>query len=501
MTISFSDKSLKPKYIKIFFKGEENKVNQQNFEKCCSKIYEEISAPKSKEKDSEDEIVYNYQNNDINKDTFLLFIRCINEGSIEFDFQQRFELLRLCLDFNYTELLEKIKKSFIETANDNEYELIIQNINSMLKDQNDNNNNNQKLIELENIIASNFEHAIRYKEQIGNLPLELLHRILNNSFFTFKLDENDNENQFIEFFISQLKKNGRNSNVLLTRYRFTDFSSDNLKRLLKQDLFDLCLMKDNNKCLKNLLNDLDQMKKDKSILEEKIEKLTYLFESKINELENRIKQLEISKEDIINENLKLKNQIQQTSSSISELKQSVTKKFIQIDPIKTKNGIFQYFFNEYKEHSIIDNFIEIKGCSYIPTQKNFPQLLNHIIDPKLRDYHWSSENYEHSYFTIYFKNHQAKIHSYKLMVGSCNSNDFFRSWILKGFTSDNQIIILDDVSDCNDIKNNHRETTRQIKCDKYFTSIQVEMKGKNNSKDFIMRIRRIEIFGDLQLLQ
>ena len=94
-------------------------------------------------------------------------------------------------------MLEKIKKSFIETANDNEYELIIQNINSMLKDQNDNNNNNQKLIELENIIASNFEHAIRYKEQIGNLPLELLHRILNNSFFTFKLDENDNENQFI----------------------------------------------------------------------------------------------------------------------------------------------------------------------------------------------------------------------------------------------------------------------------------------------------------------
>ena len=104
---------------------------------------------------------------------------------------------------------------------------------------------------------------------------------------------------------------------------------------------------------------------------------------------------------------------------------------------------------------------------------------------------------------IVLKNNLIKINKYSLKIGKRNGDRVFRSWTLKGITSDEREILLDEVRENDDVVHNKGEITRNIEYQEeppFIRSIILTMKGKRyNCNDYHMDMRNIEIYGSITI--
>lgn len=180
-------------------------------------------------------------------------------------------------------------------------------------------------------------------------------------------------------------------------------------------------------------------------------------------------------------------------SSIKEI-QSILSVCLQDLKIKNcQNGIFQYFFDEYKVNPVNNGLIKIDGNSF----GGFHVKLPNIIDTKFINDFWCSNS--NPSFTINFKKFYVKINKYRIHVGLPVGMCYFNNWTLKGKTQDNREIILSEVTNLKEINQNHQEATIDVKDSPFVNSIQLIMNERNSCGDGAMRIRNIELFGYIKL--
>ena len=163
-------------------------------------------------------------------------------------------------------------------------------------------------------------------------------------------------------------------------------------------------------------------------------------------------------------------------------------------------GIFKYLFEEFKMNPVTKGLIEIEGNSNNDDEE---QLLPNIVDSNWTSSHWASQNSANSHIKIEFKNNLIKINKYSLKIGNTSGNYVFRSWTLKGITSDEREILLDEVSENDDVVHNKGEITRNIEYQEeppFIRSIILTMKGKEyKSNNCFMCMRNIEIYGSITI--
>lgn len=179
--------------------------------------------------------------------------------------------------------------------------------------------------------------------------------------------------------------------------------------------------------------------------------------------------------------------------SESDKKQSDVPVEQPITPETT--GVFAYLFDKYKQNPLSAGLVEITGNSFDVYEQN---LLPSLVDEHWDGNHWLSENVSNSYVTINFINFTVKIDKYRLRVGCSNGLGRFVSWDFEGVTKDNKKVLLDKVVDCAEITREHPEIEIPIQNDTYIRSIKVMMRGKSTDRNYKMRFRNIEIFGEIQ---
>ena len=163
-------------------------------------------------------------------------------------------------------------------------------------------------------------------------------------------------------------------------------------------------------------------------------------------------------------------------------------------------GIFKYLFEEIKMNPVTKGLIEIEGNSNNDDEE---QLLPNIVDSNWTSSHWASQNSANSHIKIEFKNNLIKINKYSLKIGNTSGDYLFRSWTFKGITSDEREILLDEVSENDDVVHNKGEITRNIEYQEeppFIRSIILTMKGKEyKSNNCFMCMRNIEIYGSITI--
>lgn len=160
-----------------------------------------------------------------------------------------------------------------------------------------------------------------------------------------------------------------------------------------------------------------------------------------------------------------------------------------------ENGVFEYLYDKYQKSPIDAGLIEITGNSFDLYEQN---LLPSLVNSKWDGNHWLSENVSNSYVTINFINFSVKIDKYRLRVGCSNGLGRFVSWDFEGVTNDNKKVLLDKVADCQEITHEHPEIEKEIQNDSFIRSIKVMMRGKSTDRNYKMRFRNIEIFGEVK---
>ncbi|KAK8838188.1 hypothetical protein M9Y10_035606 [Tritrichomonas musculus] len=160
-----------------------------------------------------------------------------------------------------------------------------------------------------------------------------------------------------------------------------------------------------------------------------------------------------------------------------------------------EDGVFEFLYDKYEKNPVDAGVVEINGNSFDVYEK---RLLNSIVDSKWDGNHWLSQNVSNSYVKIDFIDFSVKIKKYRLRVGCSNGLGRFVSWDLEGFTKDDKKIVLDKVLDCAEITQEHPEVTISIENDVYVRSIRIMMRGKSSDRNYKMRFRNIELFGDIR---
>lgn len=193
----------------------------------------------------------------------------------------------------------------------------------------------------------------------------------------------------------------------------------------------------------------------------------------------------------INENTTKQEEFDKENKEIKELLQKKDS-LLKLNSIDCQDGIFKYLFDECGMSPIDKGIITIEGNSFNSEQQS--NLLK-IIDPKTDI--WVSEDKENSYIKINFVNSLVKINKYKLIVGNTSKENHFNSWTLSAITENNQEIVLDDVSNCGQIKNGQTQIITNANCSSFIKSIKLTMKGKSSWKEnpYRMIICNIELFG------
>lgn len=158
-------------------------------------------------------------------------------------------------------------------------------------------------------------------------------------------------------------------------------------------------------------------------------------------------------------------------------------------------GVFAYLYDKYQKNPVDAGLVELSGNSFDVYEQN---LLPSLIDSKWDGNHWLSENVSNSHVVINFIDFSVKINKYRLRVGCSNGLGRFVSWDLEGSTIDEKKILLDKVVDCAEITREHPEVEIPIQNDTFVRSIKIMMRGKSTDRNYKMRFRNIEIFGEIK---
>lgn len=475
---------------------------------------------------------------DISEESIPLFVSSLHNDPFEINNSNVFSLHQLSIKYEVPHLNSETDQ-FIQKYGAT---LIFQSIQYKYQLQQQASNETIDSIDIEKdeeYIATNLFDYID-NEQLLNLPISILYRIINNP----KLDINRlNEtrmNQLIDFLFKCLDKYKKEASILFLNLDLENQRIELFTKLINEysDVFDFNMISPKflMKTTTDLLSQLVQLKQNYSNsvsqvnqLLKQIESNNSKFESIIGQrdelfsqfsqkldsigksLNDRIDQLvsRISKQD---ESIKeIRNDLSSNEQKISEIttrqdaieKEGIKKPLQELketvktmDLIDCQNGIFQYLIDKCGANPIDKGFISIEGNSLDSYQhSNLPKL----IDPKT-SYNWVSEDKENSFIKINFVNSLAKIDRYKLIVGNTSKLNHFNSWTLSAITENNQEIVLDDVSNCNQIKNGQTQIIKSVSCSSLVRSIQLTMRGRSSwsSYPYRMIMCNIELFGYLK---
>lgn len=470
---------------------------------------------------------------DISEESIPLFVSSLHNDPFEINNSNVFSLHQLSIKYEVPHLNSETDQ-FIQKYGAT---LIFQSIQYKYKLQQQASNETIDSIDIEKdeeYIATNLFDYID-NEQLLNLPISILYRIINNP----KLDINRlNEtrmNQLIDFLFKCLDKYKKEASILFLNLDLENQRIELFTKLINEysDVFDFNMISPKflMKTTTDLLSQLAQLKQNYSNSVSQVNQLLNKIESNNSKFENiigqrdelfsqlsqkldsigkslndRIDQLvsRISKQD---ESIKeIRNDLSSNEQKISEIekeKEGIKKQLQELresvqtmDLIDCSNGIFQYLFDKCGANPIEKGIISIEGNSFNPNQHS---ILPKLIDPKICD-NWVSEDKENSFIKINFVNSLAKIDRYKLIVGNTDKLNHFNSWTLSAITENNQEIVLDDVSNCSQIQDGQTQIIKSVSCSSFVRSIQLTMRGRSSWNDhpYRMIMRNIELFGNLK---
>lgn len=318
----------------------------------------------------------------ISEDSIPSFISSCHVDSFEINNSNVFSLYQLSIKYEVPSLIS-LTEEFIKTHDKN---LIFQSIQYKCQLQNKNSNEETNPISLEddeNYIANNFFDYID-NEQLFNLPISILYRIINNP----KLDINQlnetNKNRFIDFLFKCLDKYKKKASVLFLNIDLENQRISIFSKLINEysNIFDF-----------NMISPKFLMKTTTDLLSE-LTQLKYNYSNSISQINQLLKQIEDEKQkqkDLFDSFKQYaQEQLKKENEKLNESFQNMKK---QIEDEKQKQ---QYVTDSFKQ--LIQNNLH----EFETKQNNFSERIetlesqNKQIDKKIEDINKKQNNFTES---------------------------------------------------------------------------------------------------------
>lgn len=364
------------------------------------------------------------------------------------------------------------------------FSFVIETIKKNLNESNDKNTE-----DLENILIlpSSLDYC-----SMSSIEIEELFEVENSMNFFQPKNSTEKIKEFIEFEKEMKMKVDSLEERIIQNENLYENEMKKMKKLIEENKKQLNELLTKNK--EEIAIKLDDYQRDLNMKIEEQKSQIAKNEETINQVKNNLSQSDIilNQVKLMNDQFQIKKE--KNESDIKKIPEIVQK---DVTSINCENGIFQYLFDKYKGNPVDKGLIEITGNSI---NNGNQKLLPKIVDPNWNvDDWWISNNESNSYVKINFQNSKIQIFKYRIRVGCWYGEYLFKSWILKGMNEDNQEIILDKVDNSNQITSNKPEAEIQIqnKNIPFVSSIILVMKGRSSYGDLSMRLRNIELYGNI----